>query len=65
MQKQAFRLVSIVVLAQLFIVCAAVTRCIWSGNFECASGKAQDHFALILTQSLALYAAEKGRNSRS
>ena len=64
MQKAAFKLVAVVILAQLFMVCAVVAMCTVKMNAECAKGKAQEHFALILTQSLALYASEKGRNSR-
>ena len=61
MQKAAFRIVSIVILTQLLMVCLAIGKCIWHNNAECAHGKAQEYFAMILTQSLALYAAEKGR----
>ena len=64
MEVAAFKLVAVVILAQLFMVCAVVATCTFRMNTECAKGKAQEHFALILTQSLALYAAEKGRKSR-
>ena len=65
MQKAAFKLVAVVILAQLLTVMFVVFKCSLANNAECAKGKAQEHFALILTQSLALYAAEKGRTSRS
>ena len=58
MRKPAFILVVVVIGIQLFVVTLAILKCIHTNNAECAKGKAQEYFALLLSQSLALYAAE-------
>ena len=61
MRKSAFTLVVVVIGVQLFVVTLAILKCIHLNNTECAKGKAQEYFTLLLSQSLALYAAEKTR----
>ena len=59
MKKQAFYLLASVLGLQVIIIAAVPILCIAQRNSECLKGRVQEHAALIVTQVMALYAAEK------
>ena len=58
MRRAAFYLVASVCLAQLILVMTIVTGCFISKR-ECTGDRVSEIMTLVVTQSFALYAAEK------
>ena len=60
MRKAAFYLLASVIGFQLVIIAGVLAACFYTNNGRCTGQKASDLLGVIVGQSFALYAAEKG-----